>query len=283
LLPALATALVLSLVLVAWAWSQRDYYSASQAQRPLMSEHEWLRPGGAFGLACGIGGSLLILANLAYLLRRNWLTGLPGSLTLWMTSHVATGVLALLLILAHAAMAPRNTVGGHALMALAALLVTGAIGRYFYAFVPRAANGRELALHELNQQLAEESADWDRFGRGFGEQARERIRFLVNSGKWKGGVLRRLLALLSTQSAAKEVVRQLRREGREHGLSDDQIERLSALARRAYATALASARYEDLRGLLNSWRYFHRWVAMLMVLLALAHIWIALQYGRLSP
>ena len=32
-----------------------------------------------------------------------------------------------------------------ALGAFAVLLVTGAVGRYFYAWIPRAANGRELA------------------------------------------------------------------------------------------------------------------------------------------
>ena len=39
-----------------------------------------------------------------------------------------------------------------------------------------------------------------------------------------------------------------------------------------------AAHYEDVRGVLNSWRYFHRWVAVLMVLLALVHIGYALMY-----
>ena len=70
-----------------------------------------------------------------------------------MTSHVATGILAFLLATLHAAMAPRHTVGGHACGRSAFLLVTGAIGRYFYAYVPRAANGRELELDEVKTRL----------------------------------------------------------------------------------------------------------------------------------
>jgi len=52
-----------------------------------------------------------------------------------------------------------------------------------------------------------------------------------------------------------------------------------ALARRAHREALAAAHYEDLRGLIASWRYFHRWVALLMVALVAVHVVTAIQYG----
>ena len=66
-----------------------------------------------------------------------------------MTSHVATGILALLFAtLLHAAMEPRaNSVGWSRLPGpWSCCFVTGAIGRYLYAWIPRAANGRELEL-----------------------------------------------------------------------------------------------------------------------------------------
>ena len=34
-------------------------------------------------------------------------------------------------------------------------------------------------------------------------------------------------------------------------------------------------------GLIASWRYFHRWVALLMVALVVIHIVTALQYGSM--
>ena len=43
--------------------------------------------------------------------------------------------------------------------------------------------------------------------------------------------------------------------------------------------SLMAAHYEDLRALLNSWRYGHRWVAALMVVLVVFHIVYALTYG----
>jgi thioredoxin reductase/ferredoxin len=281
LVKALMTSLALSLVAMFWVLLFHGYYFAPQAERPLSALHSWLRPSGAFGLSCGIAALLLIVANLTYLLRRNVFgERIPGSLTAWMTSHVVTGILALLLVLIHSAMAPRNTLGGHACLALVFLVVTGAIGRYLYSFVPRAANGQELALEELNARIAAESTKWDRYGRGFGDELRKTIHALVAAGKWQGTFLQRLIGLAHAQSAAKQIYRQLQQQGRDAGLSDGQVGTLLSLAQQAYRTALISAHYEDLRALLNSWRFFHRWVALLMVLLAGIHVYVALRYGR---
>ena len=279
LLRALFITLLLAVTLLAWVLTFHHYYGAARDARPLSDLHDWLRPSSHFGLACGLLATLSILANLCYLLRRNWMRRLPGSLSAWMTSHVVTGVLSLLLILLHAAMSPQHTLGGHAFAALAFLVFTGAVGRYFYSFVPRAANGKELLLDELNDRIASESTDWDRFGRGFGEQVGQDILHLVATGKWTGGFFVRIVALLRTQREAKRIQVRLRQRGRDQGLSKDQIDRLLTLAQQAYRTSLASAHYEDLRALLNSWRFFHRWVALLMVLLTMLHIYVALRYG----
>ena len=200
-----------------------------------------------------------------------------------MTSHIVTGILALLLVLMHSAMAPRNTLGGHACLALGLLVITGAIGRYFYSFVPRAANGKELALEELHNQIAAESTEWDRFGRGFGDSARQQIHQLVATGRWHGTFLHRLIALLVTNRSIKQMVADLKRQGREQGLSHDQLDRLESMAVKAYRTALVSAHCEDLRAILNTWRFFHRWIALLMLLLAVLHIFVALRYARIGP
>ncbi len=284
LIKALLMALGLAYAALAWVLAFEDYYALSETKRPESPLHEMLRPVSVLGLSCGAVATLLILVNLGYLVRRSrWGQWIPGSMRGWMTSHVVTGILVLLLVLIHGAMAPHNTVGGHAYAALASLIVTGAIGRYFYSFVPRAANGKELALDELSSCLAAESADWDRYGRDFGEQTRQAIHTLVAAVKWESNFFQRLSALFTTQRQQREALRRLRGQGCRQGLSAGQIDRLLALARRAYRTALWSAHYEDLRALLASWRFLHRWVALLMVLLAAAHIIAALRYGRVIP
>ncbi len=282
LLKALGVALGIVVVVLAWAFVNRGYYTAPLAERPHHPAHGLLAPSGTIGLACGIGAAALVVANLSYLARRaRRFTWIPGSLQSWMTSHVATGIGALILVQVHAAMAPRATVGGHALWAMSFLIVTGAIGRYLYSFVPRAANGRELELDEVRSHLTALSAEWDNGRGGFAETLRTEIDRLVTEERWQGTFLGRVRALVTSQRRLRRRLAELRRTAEAEGVARDHIDRLMDLARRAQRTALMASHYEDLRAILSSWRYFHRWVALYMVLLATWHVVLALRYAEL--
>jgi len=228
-----------------------------------------------------IGGTLLIGLNLCYLIRRSRIgKRLPGSLKTWMTSHLVTGILATLLILVHSAMQPHNSLGGHAFWSLVVLLVTGAIGRYFYAFVPHAANGKELALDDLQRQFTDQSQEWDEQARGFGNHIRREVQQLVSEKRWHGSFFSRVRELLNSERNFVRLLADIRRRGRKEGLDQEQLAVLTGLSRRAHRTALMAAHYEDLRSVLSSWRFVHRWFGLLMVLLATWHIWTALKYSK---
>jgi dihydropyrimidine dehydrogenase (NAD+) subunit PreT len=277
---ALGISLLLALATAAWIAAFSGYYLLPPDRRPNSPWHELLRPSGPVGLGFGIAACALILVNLAYLLRRSRLgERLPGSLKAWMTSHVVTGILATLLVVLHGAMAPRNTIGGQAFAALAVLLVTGAIGRWFYSFVPRAANGRELQVDEVRARLAALSSEWDRDGRGLADAVRAEIDALAGAAPWRGHFLRRAWALAAGESQLRAAVARVRSEARARDVPPDQIARLVALTREAHRAALMAAHYEDLRGLLSSWRFVHRWMALLMVLLAAWHVVTAVRFG----
>jgi hypothetical protein len=196
-----------------------------------------------------------------------------------MTSHVATGILALLCAMLHGAMSPRDTVGGHAFLALAILLVTGAIGRYFYAYLPRAANGRELEIEEVKLQLDRMIESWDKSQRAFVERVQTRLSALIQSQQWRSSLFGRALALVRGERELNLVIAELARDGERQGVPADRVHETLLLARRAHRTALAAAHYEDLRALLGSWRYLHRWIAVLMVVLIVLHVLYVLTYG----
>jgi hypothetical protein len=182
----------------------------------------------------------------------------------------------------HGAMAPGSSPGGHAFWALSALLVTGAIGRYFYAYVPRAANGRELELVEVKSRLGIVSEEWSHGERMFREQARAAIEELVETRQWQASFFGRVGALFRGQRELHDLLIRLVDEGVEQGVPDEQIRETIDLARRAHRASLMAAHYEDLRGILASWRYLHRWLALLMGLLVVVHIVHAFLYGALS-
>jgi hypothetical protein len=199
-----------------------------------------------------------------------------------MTSHVVTGIGALLLALVHGAMAPRAAPGGYALGALAVVVAAGAIGRYLYSFVPRAANGRVLELEEIEAQVAHMSGEWDRSASGFGERVRREVTELVGVQRWKSTFFSRLRGVLRGQRELGALLAQLRVDGARAGVAGDELDLLCTLAARAHRTATMSARYEDVRGLMASWRWFHRWLALLMVLLVAIHVAAAVRFGEVD-
>jgi thioredoxin reductase/Pyruvate/2-oxoacid:ferredoxin oxidoreductase delta subunit/cytochrome b561 len=280
LLRALTIGFLLALTTLTFALKHSDFYTLPLEAQPVHELYAKLRPSSGIGLWFGIAATLLIVVNLLYLLRRAQKAGFTfGSLKAWMTSHIATGILALLLALLHGGMSLRNTVGGHALWGLAALLLTGAIGRYFYAYVPRAANGRELELEEVKVRLSRMAESWDESQKAFVERARSEVTRLVETRQWRGTLVGRALALLGGQRELRTVLATLEKEGRDGGVADERVQETLGLARQAYRLSLMAAHYEDLRALLNSWRYVHRWVAALMVVLLVVHIVYALTYG----
>jgi hypothetical protein len=42
------------------------------------------------------------------------------------------------------------------------------------------------------------------------------------------------------------------------------------------------ARYGDLRSLMGAWRFLHRWLALLMLLLVAFHVVLALRFGGIA-
>jgi dihydropyrimidine dehydrogenase (NAD+) subunit PreT len=277
---ALAVTLLLALGSAAWAGYFSGYYQLDDERRLDSSLHELLQPSSTLGLTFGALAVVLMLVNLAYLLRRSPRIGFSvGSLQGWMVSHLVTGVLAFLFALLHGAMQPGDTLGGHAWVGLAVLVVTGGVGRYLYSFVPRSANGRELEIDEVRRDLATVSAERTRISPAFGDRAEALVGSLVPKGRWSGSFPARIWLLVRSRRRMRRAIEELRAEGREEGLPEEQLDRFASLSLRAHRTLMAVNHLEEVRGLLQTWRWVHRWVALLVVLTLVAHLFVALRYG----
>jgi dihydropyrimidine dehydrogenase (NAD+) subunit PreT len=281
LLPALAIGLCLALATTAFLLWHFDYYGLSNADRAADPKHAWLSPDRQLGLGFGLAATAAILVNLAYLLRRHqWLSVRFGSLATWMTTHVGSGVLAVLLAMLHAAMAPRDTPGGHAFWALFALLITGAIGRWFYAWLPRATNGSEIELASVRAELA--AATMSCGNDAFGAKATGLVHELLERRQWRSTFFGRAVALVGLQWDLWRTLRTLRREGLATGVEPGALQSVIGAVRQAHGAAVAVAHLEDLRSVLGTWRWLHRWMALLMMLLLLVHVVLAAMHGAFS-
>lgn len=284
LLWAVIALLTVSAGMAAWAVAHQQYYSTSLAARTLLDEHGLLRPAGKFGLAMGCAAVAFFGWNLAYLARRNRAVGnaLPGSLRFWMASHVFTGLASFLAVIVHAGFTYRMTVGGFALVALGIVLIAGLVGRYFYASVPHAANGREMDLDELRTRLASLAGALDASSRGVGRAIRDRIDSLVNKDRWHASLLARAWEMVASHIRIRRVLHQLRHDPGFEGVPESEREELLSLATRSWKLTLQIAHYEEIRAVLGTWRFIHGWLALLMVLFVIAHVVTAVRYAQLD-
>lgn len=277
--PSADRSLVGSLVAVVAATAfcvlHHDYYAAPDAVRAGHPSHAALRSGFGLGLWLGVAALGCVVANLAYLLRRNgWLRW--GALRGWMDLHVVTGVLAVLCAMLHGGLRPDSTPGGHGFWALVLLLATGAIGRWLYAWLPRASNGAELdgaAARDQMRQMAERCGreiDW----RGWQDELVE--------VQWERTFCGRVRGLFADRRLLRDRLAELDEAAVAAGAPARERAALRAVAARAQRSALVGARLEDLRALLATWRYLHRWVAALMVLLVVVHVWQVMAHGAFS-
>jgi len=271
--------LVFTLAALGFYFWHSDYYFLSPGERAMHPKHDFLCPGRGIGLYLGIGAAGLVGVNLLYLWRRSPRRGFAfGTLSAWMTSHIATGVLAFSFVALHGAMGPRNTLGGYAFWALVVLLVTGAIGRYLYAWVPRATDGHELNLEELKAHFGGR-LDARPAQRGFHEKARTEVLSLIGDAPWNGSFFSRLGALWGVRRDLSRVLAGIEKRGRTLGMPAEEVSETLRYSRYTHRQALLVAHFEDVRSLLSSWRCFVRWIAVLMMLLMVLHIVYALNSG----
>ena len=275
---------VAALALCGWLALHGDYYDASARLRPVREQHVWLGPRGSIGLWAGLLACVAMVWNLLYLARRSrWVGGwLRGRLTAWLSAHVFTGFAAWLLIVLHAGAHVSHAIGGYAFVALSVVVVTGAIGRYLYSLVPRAANGAEAGLETLQARIAALSGEWDRSGTDFASEVRARVERMLSSDRFRPGFFGRLRGIVESRRELRSACAELRARGADVEIPRSEVERLLSLADRVHRLALAATHLAELRALLSSWRYFHRWLALLMVLLALGHVLTSIRYGEID-
>jgi dihydropyrimidine dehydrogenase (NAD+) subunit PreT len=255
-----------------------DYYGLPRLQRPLHAIHYLLRPSGFVGLLLGIVATVVFVLNLGYLVRKqlikmSWL----GSLRTWMDAHVLTGLLGMGLIALHSAMAPSSALGILAIVAMAITVLTGVVGRTIYIQVPRSLEGRELELEQVRNQLdacrnqlqqAGVQADWLDLAR---PQRRTHQTSLVGC----------FLAMAVGDHQRRQDYRRLKRQVLGSPALRPARRQILPLAKAFCIHWQWLIRYQELLSLIASWRFFHRWLAVLMFCVVICHIVLAIRFGEL--
>jgi len=131
----------------------RDYYRLGQSERPYSPKHHLLKPGGTVGINLGFAGVLILCAIFLYPLRKRWgWLQKQGNSKHWLDHHVVLGVAAPVCIAFHASF-KFNGLAGIAFWMMVAVSLSGLMGRYLYAQIPRQVASAESTLLTLQESL----------------------------------------------------------------------------------------------------------------------------------
>jgi hypothetical protein len=263
------------IILTLWLYSRaHGFYAASTEARFEHPDFATLKASGSIGHGYGIVGTALIIANLAYLLRRRLARFTLGRLSTWLDMHVLAGLVGSILVAFHSTFQLRSPIATTTSISLAVLVGTGAIGLYIYRLVPKPGGVA------LQQRLGEVEKVFPEFA----QEVRVAVgrapatRLPPNAGFWRtmlavprwtleAGERRRVVSSVAERDAALNLVANVERER-----VIDLVTEIGDLAASEIDSNAGAA-------LMRSWRGIHGFMAILMVLSVTVHIWVAWIYG----
>lgn len=146
----LAWMLALAVVLVIAGYGF-DYYTLGATDRPYSPKYDQLKPSGTIGMKLGMFGVFLFFLIYLYPLRKKWgWLARQGNSRHWLDFHVVLGTAAPLIIAFHASFKFGN-IAGMAFFSMLCVTLSGFVGRYLYAQIPRRVNAAELSMKELQE------------------------------------------------------------------------------------------------------------------------------------
>jgi hypothetical protein len=219
---------------------------------------------GVFGHGLGIIGFVLMLSTeTLYSLRKR----APGRMSTWLQIHIFTGIVGPFLVLLHSSWKFNGLAGALMLMTVV-IVISGFVGRYIYTAVPRTVDGAEVAVRDLEEQLAR----LDERLRALGLPPRS-IPAAPTAARGARGVLIRPLARWRYRRAAAQTLKQVAavdqaQAGQLRRLLDERFRWQQQI------DSLAAA-----RRLLAVWHTVHIPIGMALFTLAAIHIVETLYYA----
>lgn len=267
-----------------------NYYTLGMNDRPFSPKHEALRPSGSIGVKLGMLGVFMFFLIYLYPLRKKWgWLAQQGNSRHWLDFHIVLGTAAPVIIAFHASFKFGN-IAGMAFFSMLAVTLSGFVGRYLYAQIPRTLNAAELTKKEmeenearLTKELAEQQATF-----GFSVDALYALPPAAEVAKTTlMGSLISMFVIDFKRPFAVSAVR-LKQVGFGRWLisgfglfstGDQKVERTILVARRKASLSKHILFLSRTQQVFNLWHVVHRPFSYAFAILAIIHIALVLVMG----
>ena len=133
-------------------WEGAGYYLLPLTERPFHPQHVALRPAGSMGIKLGLAAAFLFAGIYLYPLRKRIKPMQRfGKTSRWLDLHVTLGLIVPMVVTYHSSL-KLNGLAGMAYWIMMAIVMSGFVGRYLYAQIPRSMGAAERSLQELSDE-----------------------------------------------------------------------------------------------------------------------------------
>jgi hypothetical protein len=238
------------------------------------------RSSGLLGHGLGIVGFLLMLgAETLYSWRKQQRDARWGRVHRWLQAHVYLGLVGPFLVLLHSAWKLNGLAGATMLLTLL-MVASGFVCSYIYTSLPRSVDGAELAMRELEAQIAANNAQLQQWTAGRAANVVTQVeRMASQTGPTRGGTTTVFARALLHWNYRRRLRRDLRRLD---GAGRDQARELAMLLDRHYRLDIQARSLAAARRLLGQSRTIHITLGVVLFALAFVHIGAALYYATFA-
>lgn len=272
----MAVIVITSVILL--TYTGLNYYRTGLEDRFFLPQDETLKPSGYLGHGFGIAGTLMILIGLfTYMARKRFrkLSRL-GYLKHWLEFHIFLCILGPIFILFHTSFKFGGIVA-ISFWSMAAVVLSGVIGRFIYIQIPRSIEGQELSINEINAMKTEFAAKLANAGIGiadFPERVEEALKNRPDlSGK---NIFAKITGGYRYDRAAYNL---LKRDLRKVNLSRQNFNKASRLLKSELALSRKIDMLVSMRNLMEYWHVAHLPFAMAMLIVMVIHVIVVIALG----
>jgi hypothetical protein len=270
-------------VLVALTLYGADYYRLSQADRPFSPKHHLLKPSGAVGINLGVLGVLMLCGIFLYPLRKRWAwLQKQGNSKHWLDHHVVLGVAAPVCIAFHSSF-KFHGLAGVAFWVMVGVSLSGLVGRYLYAQIPRQVAADELSLRIFREVLERQriipQTDLRRLLHLPAPNQVSRRSAFAALGYMVGSDLARPFRIARLRLQVMGLGPTIRSLGGLMPQKNTQLEGVLSLARKQALLSRRVVFLSHAQQVFKLWHVVHRPFSYAFAVLALVHIFVAMLLG----
>ncbi len=257
------------------------YYSTPLEDRPFHPQYNTLKPTGLLGQGYGIVGSLMIIVGVIfYSSRKRWRAMASlGKIKNWLEFHIFLCLLGPILVVYHTTF----KIGGLVAVSfwsMAAVVLSGVIGRYFYVQIPKGIHGNELSSQEL---VAENDKIEEVLRTQFGLDAN--LLKLIDSAALPDkpvaemGLVEVISFFVVNDLTRRSRLRDLYAKLQQRGLHGQMLHRIRVMASRRIILTRRIAFLQQFKKIFHYWHVVHLPFSIVMFVILSIHVGVAIAFG----